>query len=138
MGRSIVDRESPIPAKRSRVWRSKESYDMLIKGKGSETMKGLALEMGMVTKDDEVILTDILERLKVYETPFPEMDQLKLLQLNYVNFRIFINDFSEHLRWLCWFGIGELVMPSNLLMGNMVALDMSYSSLRKFKPPGFQ
>ncbi|KAJ9567481.1 hypothetical protein OSB04_003447 [Centaurea solstitialis] len=140
MGRSIVDRESTIPTKRSRVWRNTESVDMLIKGKGSKTMTGLALDMHMLMEDDDFKLRDGSERLQITEMlhsadPLPEMDQLQLLQLNFVNFKHFQRDFPKHLRWLCWVGFIESRMPSSLCMGYMVALDMSYSGLEEFEPP---
>ncbi|KAI3709347.1 hypothetical protein L2E82_39107 [Cichorium intybus] len=52
MGRTIVHQESPKdPAKRSRVWRNMDSYDVLRKGKGSETIEGLALDMQLLKKE---------------------------------------------------------------------------------------
>ncbi|XP_076899460.1 disease resistance protein RUN1-like [Bidens hawaiensis] len=52
MGRTIVRQESPKdPAKRSRVWCNKESYDLLRNKKGSKTMEGLALDMKILTED---------------------------------------------------------------------------------------
>ncbi|KAI7745356.1 hypothetical protein M8C21_027968, partial [Ambrosia artemisiifolia] len=48
MGKNIVRQESiNFPAKRSRVWLSSESYQILKKGKGSKTVEGLALDMKM-------------------------------------------------------------------------------------------
>ncbi|GKA84087.1 TMV resistance protein N-like protein, partial [Tanacetum coccineum] len=45
MGKAIVDQESNIPTKRSRVWRNEESYQVLRNRKGSLIMQGLALDM---------------------------------------------------------------------------------------------
>ncbi|CAH1449185.1 unnamed protein product [Lactuca virosa] len=45
MGRKIVLEESKDPAKRSRVLQNNESYRLLGKGQGSETIEGLAIDM---------------------------------------------------------------------------------------------
>ncbi|KAJ0524735.1 putative TIR domain, P-loop containing nucleoside triphosphate hydrolase [Helianthus annuus] len=53
MAKSIVRQESPkFPTKRSRVWLSSDSYKILSKGKGSETIEGLILDMKMLQKED--------------------------------------------------------------------------------------
>ncbi|KAI3741836.1 hypothetical protein L1987_59514 [Smallanthus sonchifolius] len=131
MGRTIVHQESPKdPAKRSRVWCNKESYDLLRKGKGSKTMEGLALDMKILREDEYALKasnfqTDSLEN----------MDKLKLLQLKYVQLTGSYEKFSEHLRWICWIGFNLRTIPCDLLLGNLVALDMSYSSLEIFELP---
>lgn len=66
---------------------------------------------------------------------FKKMDKLKLLQLKFVRLSGSYEDFSEHLRWLCWIGFNLKTIPSNLFMGNLVALDMSYSWLEVFELP---
>ncbi|KAI7729590.1 hypothetical protein M8C21_022008, partial [Ambrosia artemisiifolia] len=52
MGKKIVREESNLPAKRSRVWLSSDSYKILRRGKGSETVEGLVLDMEVLRKDD--------------------------------------------------------------------------------------
>ena len=64
-----------------------------------------------------------------------KMDKLKLLQLNFVELNGSHENFSEDLRWLCWHGFHLRTIPSNLFMGNLVALDMSFSCLEVFEPP---
>ncbi|XP_024961640.1 putative disease resistance protein At4g11170 isoform X2 [Cynara cardunculus var. scolymus] len=131
MGRTIVHQESPKdPAKRSRVWRNTESYNVLRTGKGSETLEGLALDMQMLKEEKcafktSGLMTDSLQK----------MDNLKLLQLKYVPLTGSYENFSEHLRWICWPGFHLRTIPSDLFMGNLVALDMSYSCLEVFDPP---
>nr|KAJ0197954.1 hypothetical protein LSAT_V11C700361450 [Lactuca sativa] len=63
------------------------------------------------------------------------MDNLKLLQLKFVQLTGSYENFSEQLRWLCWIGFHLRTIPSDLFMGNLVALDMSYSCLEVFEPP---
>ncbi|KAI3709355.1 hypothetical protein L2E82_39115 [Cichorium intybus] len=131
MGRTIVHQESPKdPAKRSRVWLNKDSYDVLRKGKGSKTMEGLALDMQMLKEEkysfkSSNLKTDGLEN----------MDKLKLLQLNFVQMSGSYGNLSEDLRWLCWLGFHLRTIPSDLFMGNLVAIDMSYSNIEIFEPP---
>ncbi|XP_076888603.1 disease resistance-like protein DSC1 [Bidens hawaiensis] len=132
MGRTIVHQESPKdPAKRSRVWCNKESYDLLRKRMGSKTMEGLALDMkmlrdqGMYALKDSGFRTDSLKN----------MENLKLLQLKYVQLTGSFENFSEQIRWICWHGFHERTVPLDLFMENLVALDMSYSCLEIFELP---
>ncbi|XP_023731175.1 probable disease resistance protein At4g19520 isoform X3 [Lactuca sativa] len=130
MGKNIVRQESKFPEQRSRVWLSSDSYKILSKGKGSETMEGLALDMQMLEEQkfafkSSNLKTDALQK----------MDKLKLLQLNFVQLTGFYENFSEDLRWLCWLGSNLRTIPSDLFMGNLVAIDMSYSNLEIFEPP---
>ncbi|PWA83123.1 NB-ARC domains-containing protein [Artemisia annua] len=131
MGKNIVRQESlKSPSKRSRVWLSSDSYKILSIGEGSETMEGLALDMQMLRKErfafkSSNLKTDALKK----------KDNLKLLQLNFVELDGSYENFSVDLRWLCWFGLHLKTIPSGLFMGNMVAIDLSYSKLEVFDPP---
>ncbi|KAI3701537.1 hypothetical protein L6452_26698 [Arctium lappa] len=131
MGRNIVRQESlKHPAKRSRVWLSSDSYKILRKGKGSETIEGLALDMQVLREEkfafkSSDLKTDALKKI----------DNLKLLQLNFVQLTGSYENISEDLRWLCWLGFNLSTIPSDLYMGNLVAIDMSYSNLVVFEPP---
>ncbi|KAI3701539.1 hypothetical protein L6452_26700 [Arctium lappa] len=130
-GRNIVCKESfKLPEKRSRVWLSTDSYKILRKGKGSKTIEGLTLDMKKLKEEGPAskasnLTTDALEK----------MEKLKLLQLNFVELTGSHENFSEDLRWLCWFGFHLRTIPSGLFMENLVALDMSYSNLEVFEPP---
>ncbi|CAI9265870.1 unnamed protein product [Lactuca saligna] len=64
-----------------------------------------------------------------------KMDKLKLLHLSHVQLEGSYENFSEDLRWLCWFGSQLRTIPSDLSMENLVAMDMSYSNLEVFDPP---
>ncbi|XP_023731987.1 disease resistance protein RUN1 isoform X1 [Lactuca sativa] len=131
MGKNLVRQESPkFPARRSRVWLSSDSYKIFRKGEGSETMEGLALDMQLL-KEDKVAF----KSLDLKTDALKEMDKLKLLHLNFVYLNGSYENFSEDLRWLCWLGFPLTTIPSDLFMGNLVALDMSYSKLEVFDPP---
>ncbi|CAH1449189.1 unnamed protein product [Lactuca virosa] len=57
MGKDIVRQETlKFPAKRSRVWLNSDSYKILTKGEGSETVEGLALDLEMLRTEVPVKL----------------------------------------------------------------------------------
>ena len=58
-----------------------------------------------------------------------KMDKLKLLQLNNVKMDGSYKNFPKGLRWLSMHGFHSNVIPSDLPMENLVALDMSHSNL---------
>ncbi|KAJ9558689.1 hypothetical protein OSB04_013303 [Centaurea solstitialis] len=124
MGRDVVRQESiDKPWKRSRLWCNEESFKVLKQKKGSGKLKGLALDMRMLEKDELFELkTDALSK----------MHNLMLLQLNYVQLTGSYKNFPEELRWLCMHGFPLKSMPSDLPMENLVALDLSYSNLESF------
>lgn len=130
MARRMVNEESPgNPAKRSRIWCNNDSYTLLRQGKGSETIEGLALDMRLVREEKD-------NMPEAFEADsLAKMDNLKLLQLNYVELSGSYDDFPEDLRWLCWHGFQLGTIPSDFFMGNLVAIDMSYSKLELFEPP---
>ncbi|KAK1418438.1 hypothetical protein QVD17_27583 [Tagetes erecta] len=135
MGRNIVDQESPIPSERSRVWRNEESYDMLRNIRNSIKMKGLALDMHVLMEEVDGYKREQIKRSRLWTDSLQEMDQLKLLQLNYVEHVSSYKDFSENLRWLCWHGFNHGNMVSHLSIRNLVTLDMSYCLLTCFQVP---
>ncbi|XP_035832789.1 uncharacterized protein LOC110875549 [Helianthus annuus] len=131
MGKNIVRHESiKSPAKRSRVWLNIDTYKILSKGKGSKTVEGLALDMEVLLEENFAIKASELKT-----DSLRNMDRLKLLQLNFVELHGSYENISEDLRWLCWLGFHLRTIPSDLYMGNMVAIDMSYSNLEVFEPP---
>ncbi|KAJ9558682.1 hypothetical protein OSB04_013296 [Centaurea solstitialis] len=127
MGRDVVCQESlDKPWKRSRLWCHEESFKVLKQKKGSGKVIGLALDMKMLEKDK---LRGSVE-LKV--EALSKMDNLMLLQLNYVQLNGSYENFPPDLRWLCMHGFPLKSIPSNLPMENLVALDMSYSNFESF------
>ncbi|XP_059313302.1 disease resistance protein RUN1-like isoform X1 [Lycium ferocissimum] len=55
MGRDIVRQESPAePGKRSRLWRSKDSFNVLIQNRATQTIQGIILDMDMLMENDIV------------------------------------------------------------------------------------
>ncbi|XP_076896998.1 disease resistance protein Roq1-like isoform X2 [Bidens hawaiensis] len=130
MGKHIVRQESMnLPAQRSRVWLSNDSHMILRRGKGSNKVQGLTLDMKMLG-DDFAFKSSALKT-----DAFKKMEILKLLQLNFVELGGSYEHVSENLRWLCWHGFHLNTIPSDLYMGNLVAIDMSYSNLEVFETP---
>ncbi|KAK1418437.1 hypothetical protein QVD17_27582 [Tagetes erecta] len=131
MAKNIVRQESvKFPGQRSRVWLSSDSYRILSKGNGSNTVEGLALDMKMLSEENFAFKASNLRT-----DALKNMDSLKLLQLNFVELNGSYENFSEGLRWLCWLGYPLRSIPCELYMGNLVAIDLSYSSLEVFDPP---
>ncbi|XP_071706318.1 disease resistance protein RML1A-like [Rutidosis leptorrhynchoides] len=128
MGRSVVDRESPTVAERSRVWRNKDSYNIL-RGKKSSKAKGLALDYRKLIEEGAINKTELPT------DALQQMDELRLLKLNFVKFKGSYEGLTEDLVWLSWVGFNESTIHSEIFMGNMVALDMSSSCLNEFEPP---
>ncbi|XP_076896501.1 disease resistance protein RPP2A-like [Bidens hawaiensis] len=127
MGRDLVRQESLTkPWKRSRLWRHEESFKVLKQEKGTEDILGLALDMRMLDKKKS------RGSFEVKTESLSKMDNLMLLQLNYVQMNGPYEDFPEELRWLCMHGSPLKSIPLDLPMENLVALDMSYSNLESF------
>nr|KAJ0194373.1 hypothetical protein LSAT_V11C800450650 [Lactuca sativa] len=106
MGRFVVHQESPDkPWRQSQLWCHEESFKVL-KQKSSNMNINLKI--------------DVLSN----------MDNLLLLQLNYVNVQGSYENFSKELRMLCMYGFPSKYIPSDLVMNNLVALDMSYSNIK--------
>nr|QVV57172.1 Tr-like protein 14 [Lactuca serriola] len=127
MGRFEVHQESPDkPWKRSRLWCHMESFRVLKRKKGKGNILGLALDMRMLEKEklgaSYELKTDALSN----------MDNLMLLQLNYVYMNGSYENFPEEIKWLCMNGFRLKSIPLDLPMQNLVALDMSYSNIESF------
>ncbi|KAL7615834.1 hypothetical protein Lser_V15G03496 [Lactuca serriola] len=127
LGRFEVRQESlDKPWKRSRIWCHKESFKVLKQKKGKGNLLGLTLDMRMLEKEK----LGISYELKT--DALSNMDNLMLLQLNYVHMNGSFANFPEELRGLCMHGFHLKSIPLDLPMMNLVALDMSYSNIESF------
>ncbi|KAK1440887.1 hypothetical protein QVD17_06720 [Tagetes erecta] len=127
MGRDLVRQESrDKPWERSRLWSHEESFKVLEQKKGTKHILGLALDMRMLEKEK------LSESLHLKTDALCMMDNLKLLQLNYVKITGSYKNIPKQLRWLCMHGSHFKSIPSELQMENLVALDLSYSNLETF------
>ncbi|KAI3702683.1 hypothetical protein L6452_28432 [Arctium lappa] len=68
--------------------------------------------------------------LDIKTNAFIGMDKLRILQLNYVQLHGSYKHFPTCLRWLSMHGFPLSYLPLELQLGNLVALDMSYSNLQ--------
>lgn len=87
---------------------------------------GLALDMRMLGKKK------LFETFELKTQSFTDMDNLMLLQLNYVQLNGCFENFPEELRWLCLHGSTLKSIPLGSPMVNLVALDMSDSNIESF------
>ncbi|KAL7618869.1 hypothetical protein Lser_V15G03781 [Lactuca serriola] len=126
MGRFVVREESFYkPWERSRIW-GHDSFTVLKQKKSMGNVLGLTLDMRMLEKEK------LYESIELKIDTLSKMDRLMLLQLNYVQITGRYKNFPKELRWLCMHGFPLKSIPSDLLMENLVALDLSYSNIESF------
>ncbi|AES87069.1 TIR-NBS-LRR RCT1-like resistance protein, putative [Medicago truncatula] len=120
MGRQIIYEESPFdPENRSRLWRHEEVFDILSKQKGTEAVKGLALEF---PRNNKVCLNTKASK---------KMNKLRLLQLSGVQLNGDFKYLSGELRWLYWHGFPSTYTPAEFQQGSLVAITLKYSNLKQ-------
>ncbi|CAK8560219.1 unnamed protein product [Lathyrus sativus] len=120
MGREIV-RESSAkePGKRSRLWFREDVHDVLTKNTGTETVEGLVLK---VQRTNRVILT---------RDSFKGMRKLRLLELDHAVLTGGYMYLSKELRWVSWQGFTFNYLPDDFYQGNLVVIDVKYSSIKQ-------
>ncbi|XP_048444288.1 disease resistance protein RUN1-like isoform X2 [Pyrus x bretschneideri] len=127
MGREIVRQESEEPEKRSRLWRPKDSFQVLRKKNGTKKIQGLVLDMRNHPVNSPINTNEI-----VLETnAFARMRNLHLLHLSHVRLDGCYADFPTGLRWLCWLEFPLDSIPIDFPLENVIVLEMQYSSLRQ-------
>ncbi|KAK9050123.1 hypothetical protein SSX86_030907 [Deinandra increscens subsp. villosa] len=127
IGRDLVREESPLkPWKRSRLWCHEESFKVLRQRKGNGNLLGLALDMRMLDGKK------LNGPFKLKTSSLSNMDNVMLLQLDYVQLNGKFENFPEELRWLCMHGFPLKSIRLDFPIENLVALDMSYSNIESF------
>ncbi|XP_048444282.1 disease resistance protein RUN1-like isoform X1 [Pyrus x bretschneideri] len=127
MGREIVRQESEEPEKRSRLWRHKDSFQVLRKKNGTKKIQGLVLDVRDHPANSPINTNEI-----VLETnAFARMCNLQLLHLSHVRLDGCYADFPTELRWLCWLEFPLDSIPIDFPLENVIVLEMQYSSLRQ-------
>ncbi|XP_076913282.1 disease resistance-like protein DSC1 [Bidens hawaiensis] len=127
MGRDLVRQESrDKPWERSRLWCHEESFKVLKQKKATESLLGLTLDMRMLDKKK------LRGSFELQTGALSKMDNLMLLQLNYVQISECFQNIPEELRWLCMHGFPLKSIHLYLPLENLVALDMSYSNIESF------
>ncbi|XP_059654437.1 disease resistance protein RPP2B-like [Cornus florida] len=120
MAKEIVRQESlEEPGERSRLWYHEDVLDVLKNNTGTKAIQGLVLNLPES------------EKVKLKAKAFTKMERLRLLHLNNVHLRGSYKHLSRRLVWLSWKGFSSNYIPSNLIMDNLVALDLSYSKLKQ-------
>nr|XP_043631482.1 disease resistance protein RPV1-like [Erigeron canadensis] len=142
MGWQIVHEESEEPGKRSRLWFPMDVLSVLNKDKGTESVKGLCLDVS-------------LTETNVSGETFAKLNKLRLLNLyirNWNNLRDANGKIREskmgvetkvkatsgrlallssELRLFCWNGYPFQHLPSTFYPENLVVLDLSYSYIKE-------
>ncbi|KAB2595316.1 protein suppressor of npr1-1 [Pyrus ussuriensis x Pyrus communis] len=127
MGREIVCHESKESGKRSRLWRHKDSFEVLREKNGTQTIQGLALDMRMHLANRSINTNET-----VLETnAFGRMRNLQLLHLSHVRLDGCYANFPTRLRWLCWLQFPLDSIPVDLPLDCLIVLEMQHSGLRQ-------
>nr|XP_028962415.1 disease resistance protein RPP4-like isoform X2 [Malus domestica] len=127
MGREIVRQESEELEERSRLWRHKDSFQVLRKKNGTKKIQGLVLDMRNHPANSPINTNEI-----VLETnAFARMCNLQLLHLSHVRLDGCYADFPTGLRWVCWLEYPLDSIPIDFPLENVIVLEMQYSSLRQ-------
>ncbi|XP_048425218.1 disease resistance protein RUN1-like isoform X2 [Pyrus x bretschneideri] len=127
MGREIVRRESEEPEKRSRLWRHKDSFQVLRDKNGTKKIQGIFLNMYMHPAHSPINTNETVLETNAFE----KMRKLQLLHLSHVRLDGCYADFPTGLRWLCWLHFPLDSIPIDFPLGCLIVLDMQYSSLRQ-------
>ncbi|XP_040365786.1 disease resistance protein RPV1 isoform X2 [Rosa chinensis] len=118
MGREIVRAKSPNNlGKRSRLWHPDDVKSVLTNNTGTKRIEGIILDLA--DSEDSGFTTEA----------FKEMQNLRLLQLNYANLTGGYEFFCKEIRWLCWHGFPLSVIPKEFYQPNLVAIDLRFSKL---------
>lgn len=86
---------------------------------GTEAIEGLALTLPKVNN------------IKVNANAFDKLQNLRLLQLDYVQVSGGYEHLSKELRWIRCHGFPLKFIPNSFYKGNVVAIDMRHSNLRQ-------
>ncbi|XP_070681299.1 disease resistance protein RUN1-like [Malus domestica] len=127
MGREIVRQESYEPGNRSRLWRSKESFEVLREKNGTQAIEGLMLDMYELLTNSPINSNENV----LGTSSFARMHKLKLLYLRHVRLDGCYAELPTGLRWLCWLEFPLDSIPVDFSLEKLVVLEMQYSNLRQ-------
>ncbi|CAN6703695.1 unnamed protein product [Malus baccata var. baccata] len=127
MGREIVRRESYEPRNRSRLWRSKDSFEVLREKNGTQAIEGLMLDMHELLTNSPINSNENV----LGTNSFARMHKLKLLCLRHVRLDGCYAELPTGLRWLCWLEFPLDSIPVDFSLEKLVVLEMQYSNLRQ-------
>ncbi|KAF5813868.1 putative TIR domain, P-loop containing nucleoside triphosphate hydrolase [Helianthus annuus] len=142
MGRQIIREESEEPAKQSRLWSPTDVLDVLKNNKGTEFVKGLALDLSS-------------SKVNIDGQSFKKLKNLRLLHIyngalgsfrdtNGVKCRSELwketnmsaasgklEFLSNELQLLCWHGYPFQHLPSSFCPESLLVLDLSFSCIKQ-------
>ncbi|KAL2328020.1 hypothetical protein Fmac_021447 [Flemingia macrophylla] len=118
LGRSIVREISPNkPRKWSRLWDYKDLQNVLIENKKAENLEAIVIE------GESKFLEGTMDALS-------NMNELKFLFLNNVEFFGTLNSLSNELRYLSWHKYPFTCLPSSFHPDKLVELILPYSKIK--------
>ncbi|KAJ9545985.1 hypothetical protein OSB04_025692 [Centaurea solstitialis] len=141
MGWQIVREESEELGKRSRLWCPTDVCDVLKNDKGSELVKGLALDLSRSEVNiccQSFIKLKNLRLLHIYIgalSNFRDTNGIncksELPKETKVSTTGKLEFLSDELQLLCWHGYPFQYLPSTFFPESLLVLDMSYSCIRQ-------
>ncbi|KAL3741009.1 hypothetical protein ACJRO7_022170 [Eucalyptus globulus] len=121
-GREIVKNENRYePSERSRLWNHEEALSVLTRGKGTEKVKALRLEIGDGFRQNILFQCD----------QFDGLQNLRFLKLDQADIRGNFGVCLSNVRWLDWRGCPKIFddQSLNLNVQNLLILDLSWSQV---------
>lgn len=141
MGRQIVREESEELGNRSRLWCPTDVCDVLKNDKGTELVKGLALDLSCSEVNiccQSFIKLKNLRLLHIYIgalSNFRDTNGIKckseLRKETKVSTTGKLEFLSNELQLLCWHGYPFQYLPSTFFPESLLVLDMSYSCIKQ-------
>ncbi|XP_031478185.1 uncharacterized protein LOC116249152 [Nymphaea colorata] len=146
MGRRIVEEEPGTgPEWRSRLWKQQDIMDVLKQRKGTSKIEAIGLIKGNDKAEreehDNVLInapnhdddTDSDDKRLVEAADFASMDRLRLLMINHVDLKGRCRRMPKRIKLLQWQRCPFKSLPPDFHLKEVVALDLSYSSIVKVK-----
>ncbi|XP_076959680.1 disease resistance protein RUN1-like isoform X2 [Bidens hawaiensis] len=140
MGRQIIREESEEPGKRSRLWSPTDVLDVLKNDKGTEFIKGLALDLSSTkvnidgqsfTKLKNIQLLRIyIGDLSSYTSGINCISEL-WKETNVRTASGKLEFFSNELQLLCWHGYPFQHLPASFCPESLLVLDLSFSRIKQ-------
>ncbi|EEF42237.1 leucine-rich repeat containing protein, putative [Ricinus communis] len=158
MGRRIVQRESPDPGNRSRLWDFNDILSVLKNEKGTRNIQGIALDIEtnryeastgdiywMNFRRRPTFNSAIMYLKEIYKNrfhngaaniilkteSFKQMVNLRYLQINDVVLNGNFKQMPAEVKFLQWRGCSLENLPSEFCMQHLAVLDLSHSKIRK-------
>ncbi|XP_063938296.1 TMV resistance protein N-like [Daucus carota subsp. sativus] len=121
IGREVSCNNSPDePGKHSRLWASKDVFNVLKNHKGTEAIEGIIYNFDCM---------DTFSNLSFATEAFKRMSKLRFLHLSYLNITGSFEQKLEDLRWLQWYWCPLKYFPSEFHPQKLVVLELHGSTM---------